>query len=252
MLFVGLHYGSGLESTGLVEQAQPVLMMRLPPHSESGSRMIQTNSDKYITPFDIHKTILNFILNSSSNSTHGIALDTKTLPIERSTCKRTQEIPSDFCTLFEKTYSKKHDQCVFMTDPPSIFSFYSDIPRTNRPIWPDRCPLRRNHSYDAASSKGEECSEFKDDSYTLRSCGWHDKDKAMDLKINVTRNEHLVEERKARVIKSTDDRIGYIQPNIIFLEIDSVSLSQVRRCIHHSFSVDSVDLSFIYHNFISE
>ena len=223
-------------------------MMRLPTFQKnghhSGSSMIHANSDKYITPFDVHETILHFILYTSSNSTHGIALDKKTLPTERNICKRTQEIPSEFCALIARTYSKKHDQCVFMTDPPSIMSFYSDIPRRNRPIWPDRCPLRRNHSYDAATSKDEECSEFKDDnSYILQSCGWHDKDKRMKLKIDVTRDERLVEERKTRAINVTGGENDGSPPNIIFLEIDSVSLSQV-RCLHPSLVYFS---SFIFY-----
>lgn len=222
----GLHYGPMLESkSGLVEQVQPLLMMRLPSFQKSERSHMKQNADLFTTPFDVHETILDSLLQTSTSSgTHGASL-LKALPKERMKCNSTSDIPANFCAIIEQNNMHNHSQCIFMTDPPSITSFYSSIPQANRPSWADQCPLKRTVP---AEVDREHCLELQDSSYTLRSCGQHDFDKKLQLDIHVTRNEELVQKRKALLAKNRET--NYLSrtndlPNIIFLEIDSVSLS---------------------------
>ena len=234
----GLHYGPTLESmSGMTEQVQPLLMMRLPSFSKNTHSQIKKNADLFTTPFDVHETILDSLLDTSTTGGSVGASLLKALPRERSKCETTAAIPAHFCSVLEQNHLEGQNHCTFLSDPPSIASFYSSIPQTNRPSWPDQCPLKRNHSNEV---DGEHCVEFLDSSYTLRSCGQHNYDKSSHLTIHVTRDEEFVQERKALSAKSrSTNNQGKTEdlPNIIFLEIDSVSLSSSQRFFPQTWSL---------------
>lgn len=239
---IGLHYGPSLDSkSGLVEQTQPVLMMRLPSFEKNeGINAFRQNArDSYVTAFDVHETILDVLLQTSSKNELGASI-AKMLPkTKRNRCDTTIAIPQEFCSLIQRS-NTIHGECKFMTDPPSVLSFYSDIPARNRPVWPDRCPLKnpvksvqpRSKNCICATDTRErfDCSisrnhlDFPDSSYTLRSCGQHDRDSSVELGIHLSRNEQLIQAKKALSADS-----GRRLPNILFLEIDSVSLSYSTR-----------------------
>lgn len=257
----GLHYGPTFASkSGEVERAMPQLSMRMPAFFQKQMRKIlQDNSQMFTTAFDAHKTIIDILLEEEHTHSELLGMSLlKPLPKSRRLCQTTDVIPSEFCP----TRPSKGKQCQFMVDPPSIFSFYSDIPRNNRPRWPDQCPISRNHEnigneigpcqcasndrdwFDCTNMSREgfrSSINFQKEHFSLRSCGNHESDKSLEFDIHIKKNQELVDRRidlakelaKSALAKShRDDDIqaSYeAQPNIIFLEIDSVSLSFSER-----------------------
>lgn len=255
----GLHYGPTFASnSGEVERAMPQLSMRMPAFFQKPMRKtIQDNAKLFTTAFDAHKTIIDVLLEEKHNELPGLSL-VEPLPDSRKQCQSTDDIPSQFCPIVPI----KGKQCRFMVDPPSILSFYSDIPQNNRPRWPEQCPMRRNHD-DIGNEIGPcqcatnerdwfDCSTmsregFRDslnlpsEQFSLRSCGNHESDNSLELEIHVKKNQQLLDERgelaklaRSNLAKSdrndVDIQASYDgQPNIIFLEIDSVSLSFSER-----------------------
>lgn len=255
----GLHYGPTFASkSGEIERALPQLSIRLPESIQKPMRRtLHSNAQMFTTAFDTHKTILNILLKEGHDELLGLSL-LKPLPKSRRLCQTTADIPSQFCP----SPPSKEKQCRFMVDPPSILSFYSDIPRSNRPRWPDQCPIRRKHDVignefgpcQCATNERDwfDCSNMTregfrsninllSEHFSIRSCGHHESDKSLDFDIHIKKNQELLDERAAlakevamsNLAKShRDDEIQASydgQPNIIFLEIDSVSLSFSER-----------------------
>eukprot|EP00571_Detonula_confervacea_P000538 CAMPEP_0172318456 /NCGR_PEP_ID=MMETSP1058-20130122/34927_1 /TAXON_ID=83371 /ORGANISM="Detonula confervacea, Strain CCMP 353" /LENGTH=1694 /DNA_ID=CAMNT_0013033295 /DNA_START=295 /DNA_END=5379 /DNA_ORIENTATION=+ len=258
----GMHYGPGFASkSGETERAQPLLYLRMPSFKKLNQ--LRQNAQQFTTAFDVHETLIDVILGKPDNPSLvdnqlGMSL-VKPLPQSRNQCSTTHAIPSKFCSLVDDTNQPEvqvspQRQCTFMIEPPSVFSFYSDIPQNNRPQWPSHCPIRRNHvdndssgpCFCATNNRGWfDCSNmtsinFNSEYFSLRSCSHHELDQQTTLDIHVTENEHLVRERNA-LAKQTMKRLAGThheddikasfdaQPNIIFLEIDSVSLSFSER-----------------------
>jgi len=263
----GLHYGPAFGSkSGERERAQPVLHVRLPSFRRQGLKILQQNANyKYTTAFDVHETLLDVLLGRPNNNPPtgdnplGMSL-MKPLPDSRNRCGSTKAIPSKFCSL---ELDVKDWQCNFMIDPPSVFSFYSDIPQRNRPRWPDRCPVRRNHETSAEGNATVcSCATNRRDwfdcanttrtafrggitldveHFSLRSCGSHELDQSLELDIHVRKNEQVAESRRtlaaarAKALLARGHSESEIKasldarPNIVFLEIDSVSLSNSER-----------------------
>lgn len=246
-----------------MERAQPLLYMKMPSFMKLD--IVRQNAQKFTTAFDVHESMLDLLLGEASNPKMrpdqlGMSL-IKRIPSEsRNHCSHTPAIPSKFCSLLQEAHDLQH-QCNFMIEPPSVFSFYSDIPQINRPRWPNHCPVKRSHdSFD--SSNGPcfcatndrdwfDCSniarddfrtgaDFKSENYSLRSCSHHEMDQSLELDIHVTKNEQVIKERKAlaekvkkqwaKTHREADIQASFgAQPNIVFLEIDSVSLSFSER-----------------------
>lgn len=227
---------------------------------------LHKNQLKFTTAYDVHETLVEVLSGEGEESApeegHKLGLSLlKPLPESRTRCSTTPSIPSHFCSLIDHE-KPSSDQCNFMMmDPPSIFSYYSDIPQTNRPKWRDHCPVRRNHDMNGKDipclcSTNQrtwfDCSrisrddfrrgiDYNTEHFSLRSCGHqHDLDHSLELDIHVKKNEQLVRTRTAhaddtkKLLDETHDaneiRASFnAQPNIIFLEIDSVSLSYSER-----------------------
>ena len=260
----GLHYGPTFSSrSGELERAQPNLFIRMPTFEKFNT--LQRNAGMFTTAFDVHETILEVLLgrkHKQSSDLHGVSL-AKPLPQIRSKCDTTSDIPSNFCRLFDGVQQSMKNECTFMLNPPSIFSYYSDIPQTNRPHWPISCPIKRNHTMtDAynderrcfcATNKRDwfECSnmthnhfrkgiDFQEEHFSLRSCSRHELDHSLELDIHVARSDRVAAasqireqqsmKKLAEVYNEDDVKASFdARPNIIFLEIDSVSLSFSER-----------------------
>ena len=240
--------------------------MRLPTFKKD---QLHQNQQKSTTPYDVHETILHVLLGDrddtsivENNNKLGTSLLTP-LPQSRYQCTTTPGIPPGFCSLMKEKQTNPN-QCTFMKDPPSLFSFFSDIPHYNRPHWPNHCPIRQNHDINSDAIPNKPClcatnhrnwfdcsnisrDEFRlginnTEQFSLRSCGHqHDLDQSLELNIHVKKNEQVVQEQTT-LAKSTMHRLAGTQhsednikvsfdsqPNIIFLEIDSVSLSYAER-----------------------
>ena len=144
-----------------MERAKPLLYMRMPSFQKRRLRLLRENAQKYTTAFDVHETLLDVLLGGANHDTPSISKNQlgmsllKPLPMSRSRCETTNAIPSNFCPLVTDRNGQVTDtngQCNFMIDPPSVFSFYSDIPQNNRPQWPDHCPIRRYHTTNAVDN----------------------------------------------------------------------------------------------------
>ena len=263
----GLHYGPAFQSKSAeVERASPVLFLRMPTF-ENFSKL-QELSKLYTTPFDVHATILDVILGKQYNDqtqTDSLGISLATHPerhnnlSSRVKCGNNPAIPTEFCNLLQKS---KENTCTFMLDPPSIFSYYSDIPPTNRPRWPRHCPVRRDHTAIASLNKKTPCScatnihnwldcsnttrddfrkgiNFTEENFSMRLCKLHDldeADEALEFDIHVKENElvssssQIQREETMKELSRDNDKADVkasfdLQPNIIFLEIDSVSYS---------------------------
>ena len=245
--------------------------IRMPSFEKQRIRHLKQNARNYVSAYDVHKTLLDALLGQIT----GLPLELgasllKPLPEERRDCKRTTSIPPQFCPPKELGfYSRSPGQCEFIVDPPSVFSFYSDIPQNNRPRWPERCPKRKEHAtidngntpcscatndrdwFDCSDMSREafrQTIDMNTEHYSLRSCGSHDLDQSLELDIHLRKREGLARSRKdlatdnANALKQAHSEAEIqasfdSQPNIIFLEIDSVSLSQSERFFPRTWSL---------------
>ena len=251
--------------SGEAERAQPLLYVKLPSFERQRLNALRKNQQKYVTAFDVHATVLDILSVETPPATHepklGMSL-VRALPGSRNFCRAIKAIPPEFCEAKRAPNARFTAQCQFMTEPPSIFSFYSDIPPRNRPRWPDRCPARENHAAhpdaqpcSCASSTGDwfDCTNITRRAFrmgatsparhfSLRSCGYHDMDQTLELDLHVTMDNRVakaaqrnwrqalaVAQATAASSKRHVETKDVDRPNILFLEIDSVSLSFSER-----------------------
>lgn len=85
--------------------------------------------------------------------------------------------------------------------------------------------------------------------FSLRSCGDHELDHSLELDVHVKKDERLVDARQtlasetAESLFASSHSSGEIEasyearPNIVFLEIDSVSLSYSERFFPHTWGL---------------
>merc|ERR1719162_2844420 len=100
----GLHYGPTFQSNGERERAEPILYLHVPEtQSEMHPRYnaaLRENSKLWTTPFDVHETIMNVMLQRETHSRSsyvGTSL-IKKLPKSREMCTKTPGIPHRFCS----------------------------------------------------------------------------------------------------------------------------------------------------------
>jgi hypothetical protein len=163
----GLHFGSHFQSvTGRRERTEPILYVRIPPSfQENGAvdmETLQHNSGLWTTAYDVHETMVQLLSGSetpdqgsSSSSRKGRSL-MEPLPSERNECKTTEEIPKEYCDLKQLNAA---GTCQKMPRPPSILSFYADIPLHHRPRFEFDCKAMANKTAsDVASGRRCQCS----------------------------------------------------------------------------------------------
>jgi hypothetical protein len=262
----GLHYGPSFLSNGEVERAQPILYLHV-PQSLDLSHNLKKNQFLYTTPFDVHETILDVsALNHEYAGIIGNSL-LKALPKTRESCKSTPGIPKKFCDLFqgqERKFSKiavtavkkpvKEKQCSLMHEPPSVNSFYADIPRENRPSWPKctkekishvtgaecRCATSglKDTSWQPCNSEQREKNLLEND-LNMMTC-WSHKHlrQTMEININIKTDKELADNYKAKKAQIHNSTAEIEEmPNILFLEIDSVSHSAALRHLPKTISI---------------
>lgn len=267
--------------SGATERAQPLLHVRLPSFEKQRLARLRGNAGQYVTAFDVHATVLDVLLAEEAPASQapklGMSL-VSPLPKSRHQCRTTRAVPPEFCPL----EPVRNAQCKFMVGPPSVFSFYSDIPPKNRPRWPAGCPAQRDHaaadpaipcSCATATRSWYDCSnatrrEFRaglatapEEHFALRACGHHDLDQSLELDLHLTRNGAKAAKAREKASKAfarladgrgAEDAEGpqvpafaageataaaaksyneeeRERPNILFLEIDSVSLAASER-----------------------
>jgi len=253
----GLHYGPSFASKlGERERAEPMLYVKLPKKlSEQSGHVLRQNADYWTTPFDVYETISDIFFGSShqhNDNRIGTSL-LQLLPESRTECLLTPGIPEKYCKLLVNKLQHsgdvtKNEICTFMPNPPSIFSFYADIPRKNRPSWP-KCtkadattPVNEHDICHVATTAGKwtSCSylECKMKISTMNRpisplaairC---DKHPHLEVDIKIERKRNIIQRHNIRVKEENSRTPGYdptLMPNILFIEIDSVSMSAAER-----------------------
>jgi len=221
----GLHYGPSFFSNGEKERAEPLLFMHTP---ESMSNLT-ANKDFWVTPYDVHETITEMTIQPYQGRIGNSLLHP--LPIDRMECLTTPGIPDRFCSILT---SPKHPlkKCTYMpTYPPSIHNFYADITRERRPSWPkckaeDKLKINTQRKVCTLNKK-----QSNYHSLAVKSCKVINGEKmptyAMEVDLNITEKE-TVQKRKSDQSNEISNRIE-VQPNILFIEIDSLSEQAASR-----------------------
>jgi Protein of unknown function (DUF229) len=236
----GLHYGSYLLSPkGLKERSQPMLHMHLPKSLASASATLEANQALFATPFDLHATLLEALVPEARHpDTVGSSL-LQPLPATRKACTTTSGVPSYVCDLLSRNDETTN---VMMPNPPSVMSFYADMPRTNKQVAPP-CNAKPSNAtifnndlvkcFCATNLRpwymcsvhpwAKPSSSTRKETFSLVDC-----QNDLSFEIQVQRDPTVLsrpEVLKAR--SSASDRQS--KPNILFLEIDSVSVPYADR-----------------------
>eukprot|EP00586_Coscinodiscus_wailesii_P023359 CAMPEP_0172520992 /NCGR_PEP_ID=MMETSP1066-20121228/292318_1 /TAXON_ID=671091 /ORGANISM="Coscinodiscus wailesii, Strain CCMP2513" /LENGTH=238 /DNA_ID=CAMNT_0013303823 /DNA_START=1 /DNA_END=713 /DNA_ORIENTATION=- len=140
----GLHYGSYfLSRAGERERQEPLLYLHLPSSApkihdswSDSSSFGKLEFNKWVTPYDVHETIVDIALNTyrQGNDVMGVSL-LKEAP-KRDACEDLQGIIPDKYCQFHNSLTSKMETCQTMPFPPSMTSFFADIPKENKPVWP--------------------------------------------------------------------------------------------------------------------
>ena len=242
---LGLNYGAFSQSfAGLRERMEPILYMKVPKSLEE---TIRVNRKMYTTPFDLYQTIRGTLNTTKAGSvpvrlspSPGLSLFSH-LPESRSSCERNPDIPNTYCSFIRSDVMEKKIS-LELPSPPSMLSFFADIPKSNkhqiRTKFLPQMPKR------AEVFPGCICSTNK---YSWTSCDkhpWGDTDKPlllpqeyfilvdcpkkpMHFELRIVRNNRLIKRTSKQIAENPYSSRDL--PNILFLEMDSVSLAHADR-----------------------
>ena len=139
----GLHYGPYFQTLpGRRERTEPLLYLKAPPQIRESQygRTLEANAALWTTPFDVHKTMIDLTVGREEGDTTESLL--MPLPNARESCRGATTIPERFCDfhdMFHAINSNQSDSmCQKAPRPPSVLSFYADIPRDHRPFLLDK------------------------------------------------------------------------------------------------------------------
>lgn len=231
----GLHYGSHSSSPqGLRERLQPILHIHAPARYVSGgqTQTLDGNKDSWTTPFDVYDTILDTLLGKERPTTgNGMTL-MEQLPEERDECLTTSAIPSSVCEILED--HRQRGRGKMMSAPPSILSFYADIPEQNKnslakcetnsnpPMLSNdetcRCATSHREWFNCSGHPNVTTSE----TFVIMDCG----DRSA-YEIQVRPDPSILNRKEIRDAKATG--VNLERPNILFIEVDSVSFAYADR-----------------------
>ena len=239
-----MHYGPSFLSNGERERAEPILYIHAPNTDQLNS--LKRNVDSWVTPFDVHQTVKDLILRKKTSSSNEIGTSLlSNLGHSRRYCNQAAGVPERFCAILQPKLDENrlvHKTCTFLQEPPSALSFYADIPRNNRPSWPlckKEVMSKSNHTecYCATicQKKKGSCLQKCDSlipkkvlkhPISFRACRsikkpYHTE---FDISINIKTEKNLETRHIGKKSKWTDQQEDLeIMPNILFVEIDSLS-----------------------------
>ena len=255
----GLHYGPFLQSRqGARERARPVLQMVLPRRYREDQKtmdILRSNAGLWTSPFDVYSTLRHVLLNDVDDTNSQNSSSSLLLPLgpERKTCSGTKAIPKRYCDLFEDSThieSSSLDALVEMDSPPSMLSFFADIPRTqkyqkqqcgarNPPDLfensiPSKCLCatshRKWHSCNGHYPWKDRSSSFSHEFVALIDCPGHD----LHFDLRLVKDEKIAKRLNETKIDTKPTPTTERRPNILFIEIDSVSIAHADRHFHRT------------------
>ncbi len=254
----GLHYGPSFYSNGERERAEPILYLHIPNQHHTPASNV--NKNLWVTPFDVHETILDATMKKTRKERLGNSLLHK-LPDRRKKCLTTEGIPEKYCNLLQPIDTKS-DTCTTMVEPPSVHSFYADILQSNRPSWPQCQPkdtqniqVDENTCKCAVNQRPADSNEFwipcdsdrfrsiKEDHLnsnhplSMKTCQIRGStESTMEVNISVqpkTKVRVRANGRMRRYKELTEGKFNRM-PNILFIEIDSLSDSAASRHLRNT------------------
>ena len=249
----GMHYGPTFASNAIRERAEPILFMHFPEVllDQTTQNILRSNIGRYVTAFDVHETIKDVSGIKTKDEEKKLGTSLLKLLEKGEICKETPGIPESHCEIINKELQgmKYNNKCTFMMDPPSIASFYADIPTKNRPSWP-KCEQKEL----SVNSTNLECQCFHystiNDEVMVVKCPHDDLLNMIDspvyvmscsdnsspkVTINVKRKTSIVEKKYEQNIRRQSE---YNQrPNIIILNIDSLSQKAADRSMPKTLSL---------------
>ncbi len=233
----GATHGSFAHSfVGQQELVQPILYVKA--SSARGNAALKQNRKRYVTQHDLRRTVIETIGHGNQSldfsSDPGISL-VAPMPESRFHCNKVAEIPRSICDLLNKSSSLESLQkqiSVQSSTPPSILAFYADIPKPNRNhieveskrVLPKRANVTKGCQCATNIEKWFPCDvhpwnaqsvTFFKEFFMLVDC----PQQPTHLELKVFENHVLTKRSKGRLSKNSSKKF----PNIIFLEIDSVS-----------------------------
>lgn len=230
----GMHYGSYLSSLrGLKERSQPVLYIHSPIGYTSNveKQSLTRNKEYWTTPFDVYATLMNHLVGKAKSTGHGLSLFTP-LPEERKYCTSTTLIPHFVCETLQGV--REPGSATMMLNPPSVLSFYSDIPEENKNILEECTTQQIPFSFSrsrmcrcATSHRAwSNCSSYPNmtvsETFSIVKCG-----NQTSFDIQVKPDPSVMNRREVQDARTTGVNLN--RPNILFIEVDSVSFAYADR-----------------------
>ena len=252
----GLNYGYYSNTfSGFRERMEPILYLKA---SKQMKTALKYNKDMYTTPLDVYKTLYEASLGkskihgqgnqqSATSSQAGQSLF-RPLPQNRLLCEETGEISLVHCEFRKNKYMEK-EISLKMPPPPSMLSFYADIPKTNKfqtrtislPTQPQRATVTKGCRCASQLTKWRPCDSHPWETVGIGSIFGKSgpnsskeyfmivdcPGRPLHLELRINRNPYLLKKTDQRILESP--YASKDLPNIIFLEIDSVSLAYAER-----------------------
>ena len=285
----GLHYGPYFPAAeARRERAQPILHLHFPDSVLRANGMdhrqkLSANGGKWATPFDVHSTLRQVMLGENPDipacfgGSSGCSL-LEPLPASRASCWESALIPDRYCELVQpKGTDMIPRRFEEMPSPPSILSFYADIPRDHRrkrqhcetmdgsvfsndeetgdpSMSPCDCATSHRSWHSCSShpwNQNGNHTAFPEESFALVNC----PNRTMEMDIRVIRDEKIAARARARLAGQRSERRSQLSSgttsrgesaaspaapsqrdhrkvgplNILFVEIDSVSIPYANR-----------------------
>lgn len=245
----GLHYGNYLLSPkGLQERSRPMLHVHLPKNMEnfdSAVHALQNNRDKWTTPFDVYETLSDALLSETRfdsswrQQSKGTTL-LRRLEDDRQKCNTTKGIPLYICDILELNQSSS--AFTMMPNPPSVMSFYADIPHWNKKMpQTDACKSNNSEAYLFSENVSCVCAtnvrpwhnctahpwknsttSLEGETFSMIDCG---SERLYQVQVNA--DSRILS--RPEIIRAKASGAATARPNILFLELDSVSQAYADR-----------------------
>ena len=241
----GMAHGNyALSPQGSKERVHPMLHAHLPKSHASSFTHMEQNKDAWVTPLDAYQTILevllepgNELLLTRQSNGEGTSL-LQPLPSNRKNCKTTPEIPANICDLLNGNFSES----AMTPFPPSVLSFYSDIPAANKHTLSicdqersdkvfknltgqclcatDKRPWHRCLGHPWTKTSNKTLAE----TFALIDCK-----EERSFEIQVRRDPAITNRPEVAAVQREERITGLTRPNILILELDSVSRAYADR-----------------------
>lgn len=242
-----MHYGPSFSAAGILERAQPILHVHLPSTVASPNKVeaLTHNENLITTPFDVYETILDLLLPKTPDfrrpGSYGSSL-LRRLPEERKSCASVPVIPPGACELIGGASSRKGNR-LMIPNPPSALSFYADIHADNKPSLETlgeqnltfhlfhescQCATDRRPWYNCSVHPWSD-EEMADNelSILLEMFVMIDCPDAQRVEIQVKPDPQIL--NRSYVTKAQESGLALARPNILWIEVDSVSRAYADR-----------------------